>query len=106
MEINDMWDDDMAQFTVPRQSAPPSKPLPVTRADPALAAAQAKVAALRKLVDVHRPEDNPILAAILVVRHKAAADFKDPQHQGLRGSDFDAGLLAAFHAARAALVQS
>ena len=30
MEIDDMWDDneDRAQFTVPRQSAPPSKPMP------------------------------------------------------------------------------
>lgn len=49
------------------------------------------------------PESDPVLKAIIDVRHKAAATFT-PAFSGQRFEDFDRGLLAAFEAARAAMI--
>lgn len=51
------------------------------------------------------PESDPILKAILAVRLKAAGTFT-PEFSGQRGEDFDRGLLAAFEAARDAIIAS
>ncbi len=49
------------------------------------------------------PESHPILKAMIDVRHRTAGTFT-PEHSGQRGEDFDRGLLAAFNAARDALI--
>lgn len=40
-------------------------------------------------------EDTPLGQALTNRRGQAAGDFKDPQHQGQRGCDWDAGFIAA-----------
>lgn len=40
-------------------------------------------------------EDTAIGKALSARRSMAAGDFKDPQHQGQRGCDWDAGFIAA-----------
>lgn len=48
-------------------------------------------------------EQHPIGKALTDLRLRGATDFKDPQHQGQRGCDWDAGLLAACEVVRQAL---
>lgn len=47
-------------------------------------------------------EDHPVLRAILDKRGEAARSFT-PEFSGQRFEDYDRGLLAAYHAAEAAL---
>ena len=48
-------------------------------------------------------EQHPIGKALTELRLRGATDFKDPQHQGQRGCDWDAGLMAACEVVRQAL---
>lgn len=46
--------------------------------------------------------DHPVMRAILDVRHKAAASFT-PEFSGLRGGDYDRGVIDCYKAVQAAL---
>ena len=54
------------------------------------------------LLDPPRAEEHPLLAPIIAKRAEAAGAFT-PEFSGLRGQDFDRGLLCAFEAVNATL---
>jgi hypothetical protein len=56
-----------------------------------------------KAMSIFDFEQHPIGKALIALRQRCASDFTDPQHQGQRGCDWDAGLLAACSVVRKAL---
>lgn len=58
---------------------------------------------MSELMNMAAFEEHPLGKALCDRRHRAACDFKDPQHQGQRGEDWDNGFLAACEVVRAIL---